>query len=191
MPNSDSHSPSPGVPEHEHQPSRGIPMRIVAKTHPRKRTAISCEGVRWLLLRAGGMWARYGDIAAPLSPAFLDQVDDTKPIAVLRAHLERTTVHDRGEVDVVVALCSFPMRWPEGARTVHELVCRPEDYVRVAHGETMLADWTPGEFKRLTELSDANRGSEPQPPADALSEGTVGEIRPDGSVDFGGKGSPA
>lgn len=161
-------------------------MQVLAKTYPRKRTALSCESVHWLLLRAGGMWARYGAIAAPLSPAFLDYVDESQPVAVIRAHLERTTFPDRGEQDVAIVLCSFPMRWSEGARMVHELVCRPEDYVRVAHGETMLADWTQGEFKRLVELSTANRGAEPEPPADALPEGTIGEIRPDGSVNLSG-----
>ena len=181
MPDRDSRSPFSDAPE-EREPAQGIPVRVVAKAHPRRRTALSCEAVRWLLLRAGGMWARYGDIVAPLSPAFLDQVDETQPVAVIRAHLERTAFHDDGEEDVAVVLCSFAMRWPEGARMVHELVCRPADYVRVAHGETMLADWTPGEFRRLTKLSAVTRGSEPTPPANALPDGTSGEIRPDGSV---------
>ena len=161
--------------------SGAIPLSILARTAPRRRTALSWEAVQWLNRRAGGMFGRYGDIPLALHPAFALQIDETQPVAVLRAHLERAAFHDRAE-DVVVALCSFAPRLPGAPRVLNELVCRPEDYVRVAHGTTELADWTRWEFDRLRELS--GDGTDPPPPVGALPVGTTGVVRPDGSVEL-------
>lgn len=162
--------------------SGGIPVSILARTAARRRTALSWDAVLWLNRRAGGMFGRYGDIPLALHPAFALQIDESQPVAVLRAHLERASFGDRSE-GVVVALCSFASRLPGAPRVLNELVCRPDDYVRVAHGATELADWTRWEFDRLRELS--GDGTDPPPPVGALPEGTTGVVRPDGSVELG------
>ena len=171
-------------PSARRDPVPPISFTITTRLIPRERTALSCDAVRWLLLRAGGMWGRFGGIPTPLTPAFLDHVDETEPVAVLRAHLERADFGDRGPADVLVALCSFAPTQAGSARLINELVCRPEDYVRVAHGTIRLADWTQDEFERLRAMR--TDGTDPQAPADALPEGTIGVVRPDGSVELRG-----
>jgi hypothetical protein len=184
VPNQPSH-PDPddaraGGPGDESERTGGLPLAIVARIVPRPRTALSVEAVRWLLHRAGGMWGRHGGLPAPLSPAFLDRVDPDEPVAVLRAHLEPADLGGDGPADAVVALCSFAPREPGGERLVHELVCRPDDYVRVAHGTTLLADWSRDEFQRLQRI-EARREDMPAPPEE-LPEGTRGVVQADGAV---------
>ena len=101
---------------------------------------------------------------------------------MIRAHLERAYFMNRGLADVVVALCSFAPKVAGPPRLINELVCRPEDYMRVAHGRVHLPDWTDGEFGLLSELGGDGQGPEPVVPADALPEGTVGLVQDNGYV---------
>jgi hypothetical protein len=175
-------------------PPRAVAFSAWTKALPVPRPALTFEALKWLVLRSSRAWGAYGGIPTALTPAFFRRIDQAEPIAVLRAHLEPAPKPAPGRGDeVLVALCSFapaghgtPRRpfaphvtvWP---RLVNELVCDPADYVRVARGTTMLADWSPEEFEIL-KLYGMHATAVADPP-EALPEGTAGRILPSGAVE--------
>ena len=53
--------------------------------------ALSFAAVKWLNQRSGGPTGAYPDLPKVLTPLFYDQIDKSKPVAVLRTHREETT----------------------------------------------------------------------------------------------------
>ena len=175
------------------EPRRAVAFSAWTKTVPATRTSISFAALKWLVLRSSRAWGSYGGIPTTLTPAFFSRIDQSEPVVVLRTHLERAPRPAPGRgPDVLAVLCSFapaghgtprvsfgpnPPVWP---RLVNELLCDPDDYVRVAHGTSMLAAWSPEEFQIL-KLYGMHATRIDDPP-EALPEGTVGTVRPDGSV---------
>jgi hypothetical protein len=140
--------------------------------------ALSFAAVKWLNQRSGGPTGCYPDIPKALTPLFYAEVDQSKPVAVLRTHREQTTgrilalfgtsggvatvaeltarLDELGEEEGLIQqspvelLVALCSFAPKqpGPRLINELLCLPEDYERVV-GMTTLPGRTPREFETL------------------------------------------